>query len=91
MEPISTPEALRYAISGQMAGLYAVIIVGWLALTAGLGYAYDLAVAGGGAGVVGSVLALVLGVGGLIAVYAGGIGLIYKVIADANATAAAAT
>ncbi len=90
MASVTAADAVRYAIGTEMAGLYAIIIVGWLALTAGLSFAWDLAVAGGGAGVVGSVLAVVLGVGGLIAVYAGGIGLVYKVIADANARAAAA-
>lgn len=68
---------------------YTVIIVGWLALTAGLVYISDLAVAGGGAGIVGSILAVALGVGGLIAIFACGIGPVHMAITDSNAAAPA--
>ena len=80
MHSISARDALSYAISQQLARLYAVILTGWILVTLGLEaqsalygpleflVAYPLLLAG-------------------VALYGGTIALLFKIVTDANAVA----
>lgn len=87
MPAVSPREALGYALSRGMAILYVVVIAGYVSMLLGAWIGADWALRGGGGGFVGQVLSATLFLGGLVAVLAGLIGIVYKVIADANTVA----
>lgn len=89
MATVKPREALAYALSREMAILYAVVLTGYLAFLLGGFFWSSAAIRGGGAGVVRQVLAVILFLAGFVGVLGGFIGFIYKVIADANAIARA--
>jgi hypothetical protein len=84
MATVSSREALSYALSREMAILYAVVIIGYIAIILGGFFASSGAVRGGGAGLVRQVLAAILFLVGFVGVLGGLIGFVYKIIADAN-------
>ncbi|WP_256287905.1 hypothetical protein [Halobellus inordinatus] len=84
MSTVSARDALQYALGREMAVLYAVVLAGYVALLLGGWFASNWAIRGGGAGFVGQLLAAVVFLVGFVAVLGGLIGLVYKVIADAN-------
>lgn len=67
--------------------LYLVVGAGYLAVLAGGWFGANWAVRGGGAGFLGRILAAVLLLVGFVTVLGGIVGLVYKVVADANAVA----
>ena len=73
-----------YALSREMAILYAVVLGGYVAMILGGWFAADWAARGGGAGFLGQLLAAGFFLVGFVAVLGGLIGFVYKVIADAN-------
>lgn len=83
MEVVTAREALRYVVSREMALLYAVVIVGVLAL--GLGVEAFLLGRGSNLFLLADVLQTLFLVVGTVLVYGGTIGIIYKIIADAHA------
>lgn len=87
MATVSPREALGYALSREMALLYGVVLAGYVSMIVGAWIGADWAMRGGGGGFVGQVLSAALFLGGVVAVLAGLIGIVYKVIADANAVA----
>ena len=87
MAAVSPREALKYALSREMALLYAVVLAGYVAMILGGWFASSWALRGGGAGFVGQILAAALFLAGIVAVLGGLIGFVYKVIADANRVA----
>lgn len=89
MATVGPREALGYALSREMALLYGVVLAGYIGMILGAWIGASWAMRGGGGGFVGQILSAVLFLGGLVAVLAGIIGLVYKVIADANAVARA--
>lgn len=84
MARVNARDALRYALSRDMAILYVVVIGGYLAVLFGAWFGANWATRGGGAGLIGQLLAAVLFLLGFLAVLAGFIGFVYKIIADAN-------
>lgn len=84
MATITPREALKYALSREMAILYAVVIAGYVAILLGSFLATSGAIRGGGAGLVRQLLAAILFLVGFVSVLGGLIGFVYKVIADAN-------
>lgn len=70
-----------------MAILYGVVLGGYIALLLGGWFGGNWAIRGGGAGLVGQLLAAIFFLVGFIAVLGGLIGFVYKVIADATAVA----
>ena len=89
MATVSPREALAYALGREMAILYAVVLAGYVAMILGGWFGSSWALRGGGAGLVGQLLAAVSFLAGLVAVLGGSIGFVYKVIADANSVARA--
>lgn len=89
MATVSPREALGYALSREMAILYGVVLAGYVGMLLGAWIGTGWAVRGGGGGFVGQILSAVLFLGGVVAVLAGLVGIVYKVIADANAVARA--
>jgi hypothetical protein len=87
MTAVTPREALAYALGREMAILYAVVLAGYVAMLLGGWFASGWAVRGGGAGLVGRLLAAVFFLAGFVAVLGGLIGFVYKVIADANEVA----
>lgn len=83
---VSASDALQYAFSREMTSLYVVILVGWLVLSVGINLypAFFLFQERPAQFLIATVFLLV----GILAVYGGGIALVYKIIADANETAA---
>ncbi len=67
-----------------MLSLYGVVIIGYVAILVAAWFGTSWAVRGGGAGFIGRLLAATLLLFGVLAVLAGLIGFVYKVIADAN-------
>lgn len=84
MATVRSREALAYALSREMTALYAVVLGGYVAMLLGGWFAASWAVRGGGSGLVGQLLATAFFLVGFVAVLAGLIGFVYKVIADAN-------
>lgn len=83
MHVISARDALQYALSQQLARVYAVIIAGWLLVSGGL----EIQAA------IHSPLELVsypILLAGVVALYGGTIALLFKIVADANAAATSA-
>ena len=89
MATVSATDALAYALSREMAVLYAVVVGGYVGLILGAWFGANWALRGGGAGLLGQLLAAALFLAGFVAVLGGLIGFVYKVIADANAVALA--
>ena len=89
MATVRSREALAYALGREMAVLYGVVIAGYVGLILGAWFGATWALRGGGAGVFGQLLAAALFLGGFVAILAGLVGFVYKVIADANAVALA--
>jgi hypothetical protein len=89
MATVRPREALAYALGREMAVLYAVVVGGYVGLILGAWFGANWALRGGGAGLVGQLLAAALFLGGFVAILAGLVGLVYKVIADANHVARA--
>lgn len=87
MATVSPREALGYALSREMAILYAVVLAGYVGVLFGGWIATSWGVRGGGAGLLGRLLGAALFLAGFVAVLGGLIGFVYKVIADANAVA----
>lgn len=83
MHTVSARDALSYAISQQLARIYAVIIAGWILVSIG---AEAQAAFPGPLGLV----AYPFLFAGVVALYGGTIALLFKIVADANATAASA-
>lgn len=84
MHSVSAREALQYALSQQLARVYAVIIAGWILLSLGLQAQRALW------GVLEYLVAYPLLFAGVVALYGGTIALLFKLVADANAVAAEA-
>lgn len=84
MATVSTREALSYALSREMALLYAVVIAGYVGIILSGWFAANWAIRGGSAAIVGQLLAAVFFLIGFVAILGGLIGFVYKVIADAN-------
>lgn len=84
MATVQPREALKYALSREMALLYGVLLTGYVAILLGGWFSARWAIRGGGAGVIGQLLAVGLFLLGFVAVLGGFIGFVYKVIADAN-------
>jgi hypothetical protein len=84
MATISARGALAYALDREMAVLYGVVLAGYVGLILGGWFGANWALRGGGAGFLGQLLAVALFLAGFVAVLGGLIGLVYKVIADAN-------
>lgn len=84
MATVNSRDALAYALSRDMAILYAVVVVGYVAIILGGFFVSSGAIRGGGAGLVRQLLAAILFLVGFVGVLGGFIGIIYKVIADAN-------
>lgn len=84
MATVSSREALAYALSREMAILYAVVVFGYVAILLGGFFASSGAIRGGGAGLARQLLAAILFLVGFVGVLGGLIGFVYKVIADAN-------
>lgn len=84
---VQSREALAYAFTREMLVLYGVVVTGYAASLSAGWFWTNWAVRGGGAGVVGQALAVVLLLAGAVAALGGLVGLVYKVIADANAAA----
>lgn len=72
-----------------MAIPYGVVIGGYVALLFGAWFGAKWAARGGGAGLIGQLLAAALFLLGSLAILAGLIGFVYKIIADANHVARA--
>ncbi|MFC6871839.1 hypothetical protein [Halobellus marinus] len=87
MSAVTAREALAYALSRELAILYAVVLGGYVALLFAGWFASGLALRGGGGGFLGQLLAAGLFLVGFVAVLGGLIGFVYKVIADANRAA----
>lgn len=81
MHTLSARDALAYAISQELARVYAVILAGWILV--GLGREAQTALPG----VIEVIVAYPLLLAGVVALYGGTIALLFKVIADANAAA----
>lgn len=81
MHTISARDALSYAISQQLARVYAVIIAGWILVTLGLEAQSAIA------SPIEYVVAYPLLLAGVVALYGGTIALLFKIITDANAAA----
>lgn len=84
MATVSPREALAYALGPEMLALYALVLAGYVSLLLGTWFGWNWAVRGGGAGVVGQLLAAAFALVGLVAILGGLVALVYKVIADAN-------
>lgn len=84
MATVQPREALAYALSREMAILYAVVLAGYVAMLLGGFFSAQWAIRGGGAGIVGQLLAAIFFLLGFVAILGGLIGFVYKVIADAN-------
>ena len=84
MSTIQTREALKYALSWEMALLYVVVLAGYVVTLIGGWFAVRRVVWGGGFRVVAQILAPVLFALGFVGILAGLIGIGYKVIADAT-------
>lgn len=83
MHTTSARDALSYAISQELARIYAVIIAGWILTTLGLDIRAFMR------SPLELLVAYPLLLVGVIALYGGTIALLFKIIADANAVAAA--
>lgn len=81
MHSITARDALSYAISQQLARLYAVIIAGWILVSLGLQVQTGLS------GVLEVIVAYPLLLAGVVALYGGTIALLFKIVTDANAVA----
>lgn len=81
MHTVSARDALSYAISQQLARVYAVIIAGWILLSLGL------EAQGAITSPLEYVIAYPLLLAGVVALYGGTIALLFKIVADANASA----
>lgn len=84
MATVQPREALTYALSRDMAILYGIVLAGYIAILLGGWLWANWAFRGGGAGVIGQLLAAGIFLLGFVTVLSGLIGFIYKVIADAN-------
>ncbi len=84
MAPVHAREALAYAVSWDMAVLYGVVLVGYIAMLLGGWIGATWALRGGGAGILGQLLAAICFLVGFVAVLAGLVGFLYKVVADAT-------
>lgn len=84
MAPVHAREALSYAVSRDMAILYGVVLVGYIAMLLGVWIGATWAIRGGGAGIIGQLLAAICFLVGFTAILAGLVGFLYKVIADAT-------
>ena len=89
MATIRVREALVYALGREMVVLYAVVVAGYVGLILGGWFGATWALRGGGAGLLGQLLAAGLFLAGFVAALGGLIGFVYKVIADANDAARA--
>ncbi|WP_144901976.1 hypothetical protein [Halobellus captivus] len=87
MTAITAKQALAYALGREMILLYAVVLVGYVATLLGGWFASGWALRGGGGGTVGQLLAAVFLLAGIVAALGGLVGVVYKVIADANEVA----
>ena len=81
MHSISARDALSYAISQQLARLYAVILAGWILVTLGLEAQSALF------GILELLVVYPLLLAGVVALYGGTIALLFKIVTDANAVA----
>lgn len=81
MHSVSARDALQYAISQQLARVYAVIITGWILIS--IGVRAEAAIHSP----IEYVVAYPLMLAGVIALYGGTIALLFKIVADANAVA----
>lgn len=81
MHTISARDALSYAISQQLARLYAVIIAGWILVSLGIEAQSEIH------GPLEFLIAYPLLLAGVVALYGGTIALLFKIVADANAPA----
>jgi hypothetical protein len=84
MAVVTAREALRYAISREMALLYAVVIVGALLIGLGVG-TLPRPRRGGNLFLLFDILEVLLVVGGTVLVYGGFVAIAYKLVADAHA------
>lgn len=84
MTTVTPRDALAYALSREMAILYGVVLIGYITILLGGWFVAEWAIRGGGAGFIGQLLAGSSFLLGFVAVLGGLIGVIYKVIADAN-------
>lgn len=89
MATVPPRDAVAYALDREMLALYGVVLAGYVGLLAGAWLGVNWAVRGGGARGLGRALSVLLLVAGFAAIAAGLVGLVYEVIADANATARA--
>ena len=87
MSSVQTREAFWYALSREMLLLYGLFLIGYLFLILGAWFSVELAWRGGGAGLIGQLIAALLFLVGFITVLGSLVGFAYKVIADANARA----
>lgn len=85
MSVVTPRDALGYALSRELFALYCVVVLGYLAVALGAWVGLEWAWRCGGAGAVGQLLGLALSAAGFLAVLGAVVGLLYKVIADANA------
>lgn len=83
MHTIGARDALSYALSQQLARLYAVIISGWILISIGIEAQNAIH------GPIEFLIAYPLLLAGVIALYGGTIALLFKIVADANAAAVA--
>lgn len=84
MATVAPRDALKYGLSREMAILYGVVLAGYVAILLGGWFLAQWSIRGGGAGFIGQLLAAAFFLLGFVAVLGGLIGLVYKVIADAN-------
>jgi|GEM_PF-3266329 len=84
MHTVSARDAISYAISQQLARVYAVIIAGWILVSLGLEAQSAIT------SPIEYVVAYPLLLAGVVALYGGTIALLYKLVADANAAAQSA-
>lgn len=87
MVTVTTRQAVEYGLSREMLRLYGLVLLGYVALGLGSWFGANWAPRGGGAGLIGQVLGIALAVCGFVIVLGGFVGIVYKVIADANAVA----
>ncbi|MCO8268703.1 hypothetical protein ACOZ4B_18110 [Haloferax prahovense] len=81
MSRVSARDALRYATEDDAVVLFAVIVGGWVLLTVG-----SFALAGYGFGLM-FALGIVAALAGALAVFAGVVGLAYKLLVDSRRAA----
>lgn len=87
--PADFDSSFAYALHGDMRRLLIVTIVGSILLPLGLALFIDPAVFGGGARLVRRIIGLAIGLVGAAFLYGGLIGVLFKVVTDANIVAAA--